>query len=337
MKQHSYLTFRLNEQIYGISTVYVEEIFALPELTTTFTAFVGIVGTVNLRGNILPVVDLNLRFGHPTSDYCLTDSLVVLRCEELRVGIIVNKICQIKSLSTEEIITELFDQQELLGVERKKVIAGIARNGEDTFILTHPENWFQKIEIQQLRYQEIQDHNHTTFSQYTTLEERQIFRERSDNLKLSIESQNLSNSRPLTVFTLNGHFFGIDLKVVREFTDIRKVTPIPCVKAQIIGNMNWRGEILTLVDIRGFLNIPFTHIPAVSKAIVVEVESIVVGILVEEVADVMFFLNPLEIRHGMNDEYIQGTSPFREKIMRILNLTEILLHGGFIVDETIIF
>jgi len=334
MKQHSYLTFSLNKQIYGIRTVYVDEIFALPELTTTVKTSVGIVGTINLRGYLLPVVDLNLRFGHPTSDYCLTDILVVLRWEELRVGIIVNTIGEVKSLSSEEIITELYDQQELLGIDQKKIISGIVRNEEEIFILTHPENWFQTTEIQQLKVQENQD-NYAVFSQDATLEERAIFRERADNLKLSIESENLSNSRPLTVFALNGQFFGVDLKLVREFTDIRQVTPIPCVKEQIIGNMNWRGEILTLVDLRGFLNIPLMHMSVAFKAMVVEVESIVIGVLVEEVSDVMFFLNPLEIRHAINDEYIQGTSPYRGKMMSILNLPEILLHGGFIVDETI--
>ncbi len=347
MKEYSYLTFSLNNYLYGISTVYVEEIFFLPELTPILLAG-NIVGTVNLRGDILPVVDLNLLFGYQLLDYRLTDSVVVLRWEQLRVGIIVNAIHEVKSISPEEITIELSHEQKLVRVEDKRIVAGTASNEKDIIILSHPRDWLQYAESQKVTSVEFPDNisklllnQQPVFSPNATLEERAIFRERANNLKLSTEGQDLKNLRPITVFVLNGDFFGIDLKMVREFTNIRQVTPIPCAGVHIVGNMNLRGEILTLIDIRKFLNIPLMHMSDFSKAMVVEVESIVAGVVVEEVCDVMFLLDPLEITaiqtgmHLINDEYIQGTAPYREKVMSILNLPEILLHEGFIVDETI--
>lgn len=354
MKAHSYFTFSLNNRLFGISTVYVEEIFPLPELAPILKASRDIIGTVNFRGDILPVMDLNLRLGYQSQDYRLTDSVVVLSWEELRVGIIVNEVYEVKSIFPEEITTESLE----MTIQENKIIAGLAISAGNILILSNPGDWLRSGEIQQVLFvsnylkKEIQDSlnanapynssklllsQQSVFCPNATLGERAIFRERADHLKRST-NRDLKNLRPLTVFVLNDNFFGIDLKMVREFTDIGKVTAIPCVGAHIVGNMNLRGEILTLVDIRELLNLPLMLIPDGSKAIVVEVESIVAGVVVEEVCEVMFFLNPLEIMVDtpvdlINDQYLIGTFPYREKTMSILNLPKILLNGGLIVDE----
>ena len=165
--------------------------------------------------------------------------------------------------------------------------------------------------------------------------------DRSDNLKLAVESQDVKKLKPLGVIVLNGELFGIDLAMVREFTDIRNVIPIPCCPTHIIGNMNLRGEILTLVDIRELLNLPLIGIINSSKVMIVEVEGIVAGVMVEKVSDVMFLLNPQDIKavvgaiESINDEYLQGVAPYYEKMMNILDLPKIFLNGGLIVDEVI--
>jgi len=74
MESYPYLTFTLDQSLYGINTFLVEEIFFLPELTSIPESPFDIVGVVNLRGEILPIMDLNLRFGYACNDYHLTDS-----------------------------------------------------------------------------------------------------------------------------------------------------------------------------------------------------------------------------------------------------------------------
>lgn len=362
MKEHSYLTFSLNNYFYCISLVYVEEIFSLPELTPIPENPYKIVAIVNLRENIVPVMDLNFTLSSQSLDYCLTDSLVVLKWQEFRLGIIVNQIYEVINISPQEITTELDYQQELTVVEQRKIIPSVATISGNIFILSNPDNWFNYLEIQQilsfknlLEQKIISNHNadkfpangwefllnqQPVFSQNATLEETATFLKRADNL-IPPESQDLNTFITLAVFLLNGNLFGIDLEMVREFTDIRQVTPIPCVKAHIIGNMNLRGEILTLIDIRGLLNLPLMTMANASKAMVVEVEGIVAGLMVEEVCDVMFSLNPREIipmptvTHSMNDKYLQGAAPYHEKIISILDLPKMFFNGGLIVDEVI--
>ncbi len=72
---------------------------------------------------------------------------------------------------------------------------------------------------------------------------------------------------------------------------------------------------------------------------VVEVEGIVAGIMVEEVRDVMFFLNPSEIRKGVsttssiNAEYLEGVAFFQEKTLSILDLQKVFLKGSLIIED----
>ena len=173
-----------------------------------------------------------------------------------------------------------------------------------------------------------------------TPEEKAIFRERADNLRLLGDRENSAEiNLSLVVVVLNGEYFGINLKVVREFTQINQVTPVPCTPDRIIGNMNLRGEILTLVDIRNVLNMS-ADTKSLSKAIVVEIEDLVVGIAVDEILDIIY-LNVAELAtipaalNSANREYLRGTAFYEEKIIAVLNLRKLLTKGGVVVDEEV--
>jgi len=366
MKEYYYLTFSLNKCLYGISTTYVDEIFYLPELMPLSDTANDIVGALNLRGNIVPVMDLNLSFGYPSPDYCLTDSVVVLRWQDLRLGVIVNEVHEVINISPDEITGELsLDplERESLVIEQKDLIEDISSNTGKILIMSKIENLLIQIQQQKIvpadellekNTPNFDDLKHSqvnssqlllaqqpVFCPSATPQEREIFRQRADELKLSLESQDLSSFKTLAVISLNDNFFGIDLKVIQEFTNINKVTPIPCCPPHIVGNMNIRGEILTLVEIRELLNLPVKSVNDGSKVMVVEIEDIVAGVVVEEVHDVMFFLNPLEITTSLtmsepiNSDYLQGVAPYGEKMMGILDLPKLFLNGGLIVDEVI--
>ncbi|PSB28394.1 chemotaxis protein CheW, partial [filamentous cyanobacterium Phorm 46] len=178
------------------------------------------------------------------------------------------------------------------------------------------------------------------FCPNATAEEKAIFRERADNLRLLGDRENSAPiNMSLAVVALNGEHFGINLGVVREFTDIRQVTPVPCTPDRIIGNMNLRGEILTLVDIRNVLNMsPDTK--SLSQAIVVEIEDLVAGVVVDEILDIIH-LNLSDLAtipaaiNSVNREYLRGTAFYEEKIITVLNLQKLLIKGGIVVDEEV--
>jgi purine-binding chemotaxis protein CheW len=352
MTDNTYFSFGLNDRLYGISTAYVEEVFPLPELVSIPEAPREMIGVVNLRGEMIPVIDFNRSLGLDSSNYRLTDSVIVLRREKTKVGIIVNQVCEVLAIAPDEITTELEPNQT---VSENGVIGGLSRHAGDIVILSDPENWLSAIDSHTFKLVEnylSQDRNlsqssadipskHAVFAPNATPEEREVFRERANNLKLPFESQDLTRVKPLTIIAINQQLLGIDLGLVREFTDIQQVTPIPCCPPHIVGNMNLRGEIVTLVDIRPVLKLPLTAITRSSKALIVEVEEILAGVIVDDVRESMFLLNPLQIiavtpeTTSINHDYLQGEAVYGEKMISILDLAKIFLSGGLIVEQVV--
>ena len=376
METKPYLIFEQNGFLCGIEACYVREIFFLPELTAIAEAPQDIVGAIDLRGEILPVMDLNLRFGYAWQGYAVTDSTIVIESQESKIGIIVNQVREVKELSEEAITSQLS-----YGRENSKAshnfVAGLARCEADIIMLLNldrliryspekseeswsvspshagseaaageaeTENSHGLISAKLLgKNPQILSNRHV-FCPQATPEEKAIFQSRANHLRRRNEGENdAATNMSLAVFVLNGEYFGIHLDLVREFTDINQVTPVPCTPDRIVGNINLRGEIVTLIDIRSVLNMSLNMSETanyLSKAIVVEVTDLVAGIVVDEILDIIY-LNVLEIAavpaalHSANREYLRGTAIYGEKMMAILNLQKLLTKGGVVVDEEV--
>jgi purine-binding chemotaxis protein CheW len=350
MESKQYIIFSLNASLYGVDAFSVQEIFFLPELTPIVEAPPEMVGVLNLRGEIVPVMDVHFRLGYGFPEYRLTDSVIVLVCQGFRFGIIVNEVHDVQKISANAIAADFSYKREV--TNQPQCVAGIAKVEADIVLLLNPENLLQSSEQIEALIAEKKSLNpeaeadpalgfykkNRLFSSNTTSEEKAIFRERAENLRRQGENQDFTGSRPMAVINLNSEYFGIDLGTVREFTDIRKVTPIPCCPTYIVGNMNLRGEILTLIDIRGVLNLPLGNLENTSKAMVVYIDDLIAGVIVDEVLDVMYLhLSemmpvPAAVR-SINDEYLRGTVAYGEKMMAILDLPKILTQAGLMVDE----
>ena len=371
MEIRPYLIFEQNGFLCGVEVCCVREIFFLPELTAIAEAPQDIVGAIDLRGEILPVMDLNLRLGYVWQEYTLTDSAIVIEWQEWKVGIIVNQVREIKDIS-EDFITPQLSYGRDDAVASHHFVAGFARCEADIVMLLNldrlirysPEkseeslpvsashagseetageadiqNLQQKINAKMLGANAKILSKNLLFCPKATPEEKAIFKSRADNLRLQVEEENSAANISLAVFALNSEYFGINLDVVREFTDIRQVTPIPCTPDRIVGNMNLRGEIVTLLNIRSVLNMSGAA-NYLSKAIVVEVADLVTGIVVDEILDIIY-LSVSEIvavpaaLHSTNREYLWGTALYGGKMMAILNLQKLLTKGGVVVDEEV--
>ncbi|MFB2880421.1 chemotaxis protein CheW [Floridanema aerugineum] len=351
MTNKPYLIFRINSSRYGVETFCVQEIFSLPNLTPIAEAPADIVGVVNLRGDILPVLDLNIRLGYEQLDYSLTDSIIVLESPEFRLGIIVNQVLEVHNIYQQEMTNELFYIQELNG-SASHFIAGIGKVDADLIMLLNHEKllcYSQNFEsilgkrtLEKGEFTEKFSKKQLLFCPEATPEERAILRERAENLRQPTQKEDFTGLIPLAVVGLNNEYFGLDLGIVREFTDIRQVTPVPCCPPHIVGNMNLRGEILTLVDIRTVLNMPILEMENSNniKVMIIKMDDLIAGVTVDEVFDVMY-LQPSQILpvptavHSANREYLRGTANYREKMMSILDLAKVFQQGDLIVNEEV--
>ena len=87
---------------------------------------------------------------------------------------------------------------------------------------------------------------HQTFCPDATPEDRAIFHERARNLMHPPEKFDPCRAVTLCRCRFKGEYFGVELELVREFSDMYNLTPIPCCPEHIVGNMNLRGNIVTI-------------------------------------------------------------------------------------------
>ena len=79
---------------------------------------------------------------------------------------------------------------------------------------------------------------------------------------------------PVAVTRVGSEYLGFELAMVREFTTTRQVTPVPCCPPHIAGQMNLRGDIVTLVDLRPVMKLPTPVGEPLSRVVLLELEEL---------------------------------------------------------------
>jgi len=102
-----YLTFILKEESYGIGILKVKEIIGMMPITSVPRTPDFVKGIVNLRGKVIPVLDLRLRFGMAPMDYTDRTCIIVVELdkdgETIMVGIVVDAVSEVLNIKEEEI------------------------------------------------------------------------------------------------------------------------------------------------------------------------------------------------------------------------------------------
>ena len=102
-----YMSFKLAEEVYGLEILTVREIIGVMEITRMPRAPEFVRGVINLRGKVVPVVDLRLKFGMPRTER--TDQTVIivvqyaLRDQPVTMGILVDEVLEVLSIEAAQI------------------------------------------------------------------------------------------------------------------------------------------------------------------------------------------------------------------------------------------
>lgn len=97
-----YLTFNIAENFYGITLAHVLEIIQIQGITVVPNVPHYIKGIINLRGKIVPVIDVRLKLGIPERGYDDQTCIVVVLVNQLQVGLIVDRVSEVVSVDSEQ-------------------------------------------------------------------------------------------------------------------------------------------------------------------------------------------------------------------------------------------
>ena len=120
--QREFLTFRLGAESFGIDILKVQEIRGWDEPTAIPNAPAFIKGVINLRGVIVPVLDLRMKFNLPQAEYNRFIVVIILNVASRVIGVVVDAVSDVLSLDKDEIrkapefASEAFDTRYITGL-----------------------------------------------------------------------------------------------------------------------------------------------------------------------------------------------------------------------------
>ncbi|MFO7707938.1 MAG: chemotaxis protein CheW [Desulfobacterales bacterium] len=106
-REGKYLTFSLADEEYGIGILKIKEIIGMMPITAVPQTPAFIKGVINLRGKVIPVMDLRLRFGLPAADYSDRTCIIVVEIDgqagTIQVGVVVDAVSEVLNIKGDDI------------------------------------------------------------------------------------------------------------------------------------------------------------------------------------------------------------------------------------------
>lgn len=171
-------------------------------------------------------------------------------------------------------------------------------------------------------------------------EQEKILRERARILALETEkSETAGEGIEIVEFLLAHERYGIESRYVREVCSLTEITPVPCTPPFVLGIINLRGRIVSVIDIRKFFDLPEQGLTDLNRVILLGSGEMEFGILADAVSGVRNLLmsdlqDTLPTLTGIREEYLKGISKDREVILdggRLLSDKRLIIDEG--VDE----
>ena len=344
MESVSLLVVRLGGSQFAFESTSVSLIAPLSELQHVEQTARHVVGVANLRGVVVPVIDLNLKLGYPKQSYALSDCLVFLELGEKKVGIIVNEALNVIEVGPHEILsTSMLEDvgEATCPHPSTNLIQGFLQSGPDVVMVLNLDNLVQigfKPTDPNFEESELIPPSPGLFSPDSSLEDRTQFRDRSLSLTKPIDTEEQDGWISIAVVRLGPEYFGFELPTIQEFAELQSVTPVPCCPPHIVGQMNLRGNLITVIDISEALGLQRVPPPETRKVVVLNDQRLFVGVVVDDLVDVLRLDQPdLHLISNSTQKadalHFRGTTTFDSKICCLIDLSVLVTKGGLAVNE----
>ena len=136
-QKDKYVTFKSGNEYFGIKIEYVNEIIVYQEITEIPETEEYIKGLINLRGKIIPVIDVRIRFKQEPFEYNDRTCIIVLNVKELVVELIVEKIAEVVEITEGNILPN--PKIGKADRSQNKYVYGIGKVGDEVKLLLDPE------------------------------------------------------------------------------------------------------------------------------------------------------------------------------------------------------
>ena len=149
--QFQLVTFHLGEELYGVNIMDVKEIVRLQNVRVIPNAPFYVEGIINLRGEIIPIIDLHKRFKLQTLDRSSDDveiegGFIILNIDGNKIGIIIDKVERVVTVKAEEVK----EPPQMLSGIGTEYIEGVVREQQGYLIMLNTRKLFNAKELQSI-------------------------------------------------------------------------------------------------------------------------------------------------------------------------------------------
>jgi purine-binding chemotaxis protein CheW len=150
-REGKYLTFTLADEEYGIGILKIKEIIGMIPVTSVPKTPEFVKGVINLRGKVIPVIDLRLRFGMESMDYTERTCIIIVEVSgpsgKVMMGIVVDSVSEVLNIKSDEI-----DETPRFGMAlNTDYILGMAKSDRSVKILLDIDQILTTSEMALLR------------------------------------------------------------------------------------------------------------------------------------------------------------------------------------------
>lgn len=134
-----FVTFKLGNESFGISVLRVQSIIEMTDITLVPKTLHSVEGVINLRGSVVPVINLRKKFNMPHKEYDLFTVILIVEVKGKLIGVIVDSVSDVLSIPVDNIQNNINVNSNL----EDKMIHGVGRVNDNLVILVEVEAFLE--------------------------------------------------------------------------------------------------------------------------------------------------------------------------------------------------
>ena len=325
-KKNTHLYFKLGTSQYAVNTANVLEIMKLPALDYPQKLPNNIIGLLKYNNFVINIIDIRFYLNIDVTPYTTNSELLIVKTDETIFGIITDKVIGIVPFESSRIDTIPF-------VDNKTIIDSIYKENQDTIFIINIYS-IENLLKQTVKLEDVDIQALFPSDEASVAVMKHRMQEITEKSSLSVMSEGLHSKQKLISFNLNNDLYCIGLDYVKEVLKDTTITPVPGTPDFIEGIMNLRGDYITVINIKNFLNIHTedkkTDIEK-NPVIIVKTEDMVLAFLIDKINE-LFEVQEDKIMNA-GDGYFSNEFIINDIPYTILNIEKIFTDKRIVVTD----
>ncbi|WP_291270727.1 chemotaxis protein CheW [Geothrix sp.] len=303
------VTFTLDGVEFGLDIDRVQEITHRSDVTPVPGSPSFILGVINLRGLIIPVIDSRIRFHLASQEPTPKTRIIVLRLASGPTGLQVDSVAEVVRLEDHTIR----ETPPLVAGIRSEYLAGMVTVGSRLITLIHLEKLLDSSEL----------------SRRTELEDLGMAGALAIGSE-DFEEEAEADGRPFVTFRLGVESFGIALQQVEEIVELPAVTKVPDAPDYVLGVICLRDQVMPLIDLSEILSIQQGDTERKRDMVVLlSFGSARIGVVVDEIQEILRVqdgqtLPPPQTLSEAEREHLEGILLLPGRMVSLINVLKII-------------